>query len=796
MAKKPRIGVYICHCGGNISDTVDVEKVRENIKLCKEVVVAENYEYVCSNPGQDMIRNGIKEHKLNRIVVAACSPRMHLDTFRRTIKSAGLNPYLLDIVNIREQCSWVHDEKELATAKATDLIRGAVGRAIYLEPLEPESIPVKKDIIVIGGGIAGIITSIELADKGYKVYLVERSPSIGGHMAQLSKTFPTLDCSACILTPKMVYTAQHPNIKIFSMAEVAAVEGSPGNYRVLITKRPRFVDITKCTSCGECAKRCPAKKPSEFEEGLMQEKAIYIPFKQAIPNAYVIDKEKCLFFTKGVCRVCEKFCKAGAIDLNQKEETIELDVGAIIVSTGYQQIALRVPEQYSFGMHPDVVTNLQFERLLKKGMHKPSNGEVAKKVAFILCVGSRMNEEKGKEYCCKIGCMAAIKHTLLLKETVPDAESWVFYTDIRADGKGYEEFYAKARNCCNVRFIRGRAAEVVPFGDRLIVKADDTLLGMSIEQEFDLVVLSLALIPSLGIQELVQKLGIDTGPDGFLLEKHYKLRPVDTRREGIYASGCVLSPKDIRETTLESMATASKVATFIGKGKFLASPEVAYVIPGKCDACGECIKSCPAGAIETTSSGVVVNSISCLGCGICLTICPKEAIDLKHCTEEQLLAQIRGICEGGKPPIILAFLDSTIAYTAADLIGSNRIRYPSYVRIIQVPTTARIGVKHLLYAFAVGADGVFLGDCEKEAGSLSEATEITEKRLDTFYEVLGQYGIEDIRIWFSPLFIPQFSKLANMLKSFATDVEDLGPVKSEVRKKIEKALVEKKFWRK
>ncbi|MFQ6081222.1 MAG: hydrogenase iron-sulfur subunit, partial [Candidatus Bathyarchaeia archaeon] len=737
MAKEPRVGVYICHCGGNISDRVDVAKVKETVAHFKGVKVAETYEYVCSNSGQEMIQEGISEHGLNRVVVASCSPQMHLDTFRRAVESAGLNPYLLEMVNIREQCSWVHDEVDLATAKATDLIRGAVGRACHLQPLKPKSMPVNKDVLVIGGGIAGIIASIELADKGYQVYLIEKSPSIGGHMAQLSKVFPTLDCSQCILTPKMVYASQHPNIKIIDMAEPISIHGSPGNYNVLVRRKPRFVDVAKCTACGECEKVCTVKKPSSFEEGLMQEKAIYIPYQQAVPKAYVIDKDYCLYFTKGVCRVCEKFCKGKAIDFDQKEETLEFNVGAIVVCTGYRQIDSSMFWQYSFGLHPDVVTNLQFERLIKHGVIRPSNGKPAKKVAFILCVGARSDNPliKWKDYCCKIGCMAAIKHALLFQEVVPDAEPWIFYTDIRAHGKGYEAFYAKARNQ-GVRFVRGRTAEVNPEGEELLVRAEDTLLRMSIEEKFDLVVLSSVLVPNFGAQELAKNLGIDIGPDGFLLERHHKLRPVDTRREAIYACGCALGPKDIRETITESMATASKVATFIGKGEFLASPEVAYVIPEKCDACGECLEVCPTGAIEKTLTGVRIDSISCVGCGICLPTCTREAIDLKHCTEDQLMAQIRGICEEGTPPIILAFLDSTIAYNAADLIGSNRIRYPAAIRIVRVPTTARIGVKHLLYAFAMGADGVFLGDAEKEAGSIAEATEITEKRLSTFFDAL------------------------------------------------------------
>ena len=385
MSKETRIGVFICHCGGNISDTVDVDRVKETIGSLEQVKVADTFEYLCSNPGQEMIKKAIKDKKLNRVVVASCSPRMHLDTFRQAVKSAGINPYLLEMVNIREQCSWVHDDKEKATSKAIALLRGTVERARYLEPLTPKSLKVTESVLVIGGGIAGIYSALELADKGYQVYMVERNTSIGGHMAQLSKTFPTFDCSACILTPKMVSVSQHPKIKIFTNAEPIVVEGSPGNYRVKIRIKPRYVDLEKCTACGECAQKCPVKKPSSFEENLAQEKAIYIPFKQAIPNAYTIDKDYCLFFTRGVCRICEKFCKGGAIDFTQEDEIVDLNVGAIIVCTGYSLIDTELFGQYGFGHHPDIITSLQFERLMLQGLHRPSTGEVPKRVFHPLC---------------------------------------------------------------------------------------------------------------------------------------------------------------------------------------------------------------------------------------------------------------------------------------------------------------------------------------------------------------------------------------------------------------------------
>jgi heterodisulfide reductase subunit A len=786
MAKEEvKVGVYICHCGGNISDTVDVARLREAAAKFKGVKVAETYEYVCSDPGQEMITDGIREQGLNRIVVASCSPRMHLDTFRRTVESAGLNPYFLEMANIREQCSWVHDDVEAATSKAIDLVRGAVERARYLEPLEMKSMPVNRDVLVIGGGIAGIITSIELADKGYQVYLVERSPSIGGHMAQLSKTFPTLDCSQCILTPKMVYAGQHPNIEIISMAEPIAVEGSPGNYRVLIKKRPRFVDATKCTACGECEKVCPVKVPSEFEAGLFPRKAIYTPFKQAVPRTYVIDKEHCLYFTKGVCRLCERFCKGKAIDFDQKEETMELDAGAIVACTGFEQLDPRDFEEYSFGLHPDIITNLQIERLMNYEMRRPSDGKVAKKIAFILCVGSRMmNKDRGVEHCCKIGCMAAIKQAMLVQKIVPDAEPWIFYTDIRADGKGYEEFYATAQDH-NVRFVRGRVAEVVPWnGDKILVRAEDTLIGTKIEGTFDLVVLCLGIIPNPGTQELARKLGIQVGSDDFLLERHYKLRPVDSQREGVFVAGCALSPKDVRETTLEAMATASRVATFVGKGEIPVSPEVAFIIPEKCNACGVCIEVCPVAAVEKSPDGITINPVSCVGCGICVPRCPEEAIDLKHCTEAQLIAQIRGVSAGGRPPKIIAFLEKEIAYGSADLAGQSRASYSPNVEIIGVPSTGRVGLKHLLHAFAAGADGVIF--IEDHGGIFRE--EALREHVMQLKKGLSAHGIKSLRLISFTTTLPEYNKVLNVFETFNARISKIGPVPREKRLKIQETL--------
>jgi len=784
--KEKKISVYVCHCGGNISDTVDVAKVKEAIAKIPGVEIVETYEYVCSDPGQELIAKGIKEQGANRVVVAACTPKMHLDTFRQNVKSAGLNPYFLEMTNVREQCSWVHDSKEAATTKAIDLIRGAVERAKHLQPLESKSMPVNRDVLVIGGGVAGIMTTIELADKGFKVFLVERSPSIGGHMAQLSKTFPTLDCSQCILTPKMVYASQHPNVKIISLAEVMAIEGTPGNYRALIVKKPRYVDAG-CTACGECAKKCPVKVPSEFEAGTLERKAIYTPFKQAVPRTYVIDTEHCLYFTKGVCRVCEKFCKAHVVNFNQKEETIELDVGAVVAATGFEQIDPKTLEEYSFGQHPDIVTNMQFERLMLQGLHKPSNGKPPKKVAFVLCVGSRMmtTNGKGEEHCCKIGCMAAIKQALLLQKSFPDAEPWIFYMDVRADGKGYEEFYAKALEH-NVKFVRGRVAEVAPVSeDQIMVRAEDTLLGEDVEGLFDLVVLSVGIVPHPTAAELSKKLGIQMSGDQFYSERHFKLRPVDSHREGVFLAGCALSPKDVRETTLEAMATASRVATFVGKGEIMVSPEVAYVIAEKCDGCGVCVKVCPVGAITASAEGgVSINPISCIGCGVCVPRCPRQALDLLHSTDEQLMAQVQGVSEGDTHPKLIAFIEKNTAYGSADLAGQTRSNYTPNVRIISVPSVGRVGLKHVMQAFASGADGVIFVEGDD---SLFKEAQVRDY-LTQLKKELAPYGVESLRLISITTTLPQYDKILNIFETTNTRISKIGPVKPEFRSKIKEKL--------
>ena len=644
-----RIGVYICHCGVNIAATVNVEEVTEFASTLPNVAVARHYSFVCSEPGQALIKEDIEEMGLDRVVVAACSPRMHESTFRAAIQEAGLNPYLLEMANIREQCSWVHEEKDKATEKAKALVAAAVAKASLLEPLEEKEAAVTPAALVIGGGIAGIQASLDIADAGFKVYLVEREPSIGGHMAQLDKTFPTLDCSACILTPKMVDVARHPNIELLTYSEVVGVEGYVGNFKVRVRKKPRYVDMDKCTGCGLCAEACRLKGrvPSEFDVGLGKRAAIYIPFPQAVPLKYTVDPERCIFLQRGKCGkfpACKEACPADAIDFEQKEEVVEVDVGAIVVATGFNQFDPRLKPEFGYGLYENVITALEFERLSSAsgptGGEISINGRTPKDVVFIQCVGSR-DKSVGNEYCSRVCCMYTAKQAHLVREKLPDARVTVFYTDVRAFGKGFEEFYDRVRGE-GVIYRRGDASEVYRKGDRLVVRAEDTLLGKVVEVEADLVVLATGLVPRADVGEVAGLLRLSRSPDGFFLEAHPKLRPVETAVEGVFLAGCCQGPKDIPDTVAQAKAAASSAIALMSQGKVVMEPITAVIDEEACSGCRICEALCEYDALSLDGErGVMtVNEILCKGCGVCGAACPAGAISMNHFTDEQIFAQI------------------------------------------------------------------------------------------------------------------------------------------------------------
>jgi heterodisulfide reductase subunit A len=646
-----RIGVFVCHCGTNIAGVVGVESVVDFASNLPGVALAVDDRYLCSETGQALIRDCIGKYGLNRVVIGACSPRMHEQTFRRTIEAAGLNPYLLEIANLREQDSWVHmHEPEEATEKAKALISAAVAKARLLEPLTPVRFKVTPAALVIGGGIAGIQSALNLANMGFKVYLVEKAPSIGGHMAQLDKTFPTLDCSMCILGPKMVEVAQHPNIELITYAEVKGVEGYIGNFRVTVVKKPRYVVERECNGCGECAKVCPVEVPNEFDMGLGARKAIYVPFPQAVPMVYTIDREACI-----ECMGCVEACRLqgrNAIDLTMREEELQLEVGTIILATGYDLYDAMQLSEYGYGRYKDVITNLEFERLINASgptygrIIRPSDGREPKSVAFIQCVGSR-DVRVGNPYCSRICCMASIKHAYQVKERIPDADVYVFYMDLRAYGKGYEEFLERAQRA-GVVFVRGRCeAYEEPESKKLVVRFEDTLLREVAEREFDLVVLASGIVPGIDSEEIQRILRLSRSSDRFFLEAHPKLRPVETHTAGIYLCGCAQGPKDIPDTVAQASAAAAEAAIPLIAGEVTAEATVAHVDEELCGGCRVCESICPYEAVrvEETVRGrkAKVNEALCRGCGACGAACPSGAIAIRGFTREQILAQVEAL---------------------------------------------------------------------------------------------------------------------------------------------------------
>ena len=650
-----RVGVYVCHCGHNIAGTVDVEAVAEWAGTLPNVVIARDYKFMCSSLGQELVEQDIKELGLTRVVVAACSPHMHEPTFRGVCARAGLNPYLMEMANIREHASWVHTQDVgEATDKAKAIIAGAVRRAIELEPLEPFKAVIKETTLVVGGGIAGINAALEIANTGYPVILVEREPSIGGHMAQFDKTFPTLDCSACILTPKMFDVGNHPNITLMTYSEVEQVDGYVGNFTVRVRKRARKVNTELCTGCGECWSRCPAKVvDTVYEAGLGYRTAIYRPFPQAVPKYPVIDVESCIYFQKGTCKACEKFCPTGAIDFEQEDEVVVLEVGNIVLATGYKLFDPRRIPQYGYGRLANVFTSLEFERMTNAT--GPTNGKIVlrdgvtqpESVAIIHCVGSR--DDRFNTYCSSICCMAALKFAHLVKEKV-DAEVYSFYIDMRTSFKNYEEFYHRIMDE-GTHFIRGRVAEVTDAArmpgeeGKLIVQVEDTLIGRQRRIPVDMVILMAAIEPQDDALEVAHRFGIGCSEAGFFTERHPKLDPVATMTDGVFIAGACQGPKDIPDTVGQGAAAAARVLSLIGRGEVEIEPVRAQIDEARCSGCRICNNLCPYSAIDFIEDlGVSrVNPALCKGCGTCVAACPSGVISGQHFTFEAIMSQIEGV---------------------------------------------------------------------------------------------------------------------------------------------------------
>jgi heterodisulfide reductase subunit A len=657
-----RIGVFVCHCGENIGRTVRADEVAEFAKRIPGTVFSADYPYFCSAPGQKILTEAIKEHDLTGVVVAACSPQLHEPTFRGAACQAGLNPFQCEMANIREQCSWVHPDKDQATEKACRIVAASVERVKQAEPLQPVEVPVTKRALVIGGGVAGIRAALDMANAGYPVVLVEREPSLGGNMARLSETFPTLDCSQCILTPLMVEASRHPNIEILTYSEVEEVGGFVGNFKVKIRKKASFVRTDDCTACGDCVAACPEPVPSEFDMGLAWRKAIYIPFPQAVPSTYTLDAENCLNarldsetgFRVLACVRCSEACLPRAIDYDMQDEVVEREVGSIVVATGYQLHAGLPATECGYGVYPDVLDGLEFERLLSASgptggeVRRPSDGKVPEEVVFIQCVGSR-DPANGVPYCSRICCMYTAKHVTLLKHKLHDVRATVFFMDVRAGGKGYEEFVQRVAKEERVMYLRGQVSQVVRKNGKLVVYGVDTLSGQAVQMPADMVVVALPTSPTRS-EKLSSTLRIPADKYGFFQELHPKLRPVETLTAGIFLAGSAQAPKDIPDAVCQASAAASKTLELLSQPVLQREPTTAHIDATNCMGCFECLEVCAYGAIEQNEikdrDGRVmrvvahVNPAICEGCGVCTVTCRNGNIDLAGCTDEQIFAQL------------------------------------------------------------------------------------------------------------------------------------------------------------
>jgi len=775
-----KIGLFICDCGKNISGVIDTQRLIDYYNKIADIHVLGD-QYLCSEVGLNKITEEINEKKIDRVVIAACSFKLHGLLFRKTIEKAGINRFLISFANIREQNSWVHsDNPEKATKKAIDQINMAIEHVKLLEPLEVQYAKITPATLIIGGGISGIKAALAIADAGYKVYLVEKDLTIGGHMALFDKTFPTLDCSICILGPLMSEVKDHPNIELLTYSEVEKVDGYVGNFEVSVIKHPRYIDEENCVGCVDiCREVCPI----DLENTFFPRKAIDIVYPQAIPLLPNIIEEECIG-----CKACAQACDRDAIDFEQEPQHLKFKVGSIIVATGFDTFDPSLLGELNYEKYADVITTMQLERLLNNDgpthgkVVKPSDGKVPKKISFILCVGSR-NKSIHREYCSQVCCNTAIKQAVLIKKDYPDTKINIYYTDIRAMGKNCEEFYNRAREAFGIRFIKSNISAVLKSdlskNETLLIRGEDIIADKIFENESDLVVLAVGLEPPSGTDKLSHLLNISQDNNGFLLEKHLKIKPSETSVNGIFIAGAIQAPKDIPSSIAQAESAAAKSVALLSRGQVELDPHIVYYDSDKCDLCRLCENICRFNAIKIEGKNLILTQANCSGCGACAAMCPHDALFIPGFRKDQLFEQINKILGKDKKeyPLIVAFLCNWCSYLGADLAGTSKIIYPSNIRVVHVMCTAMLDPALVFESFFQGADGVLIAGCHEQDCHYDTGFLKAKNRYLSIKEMIAELGINENRFKITSISAGEGEKYAQVIKDFKKELEKLGPIK-------------------
>lgn len=746
-----KIGVLLCNCGNTISDTLDFEVLATFTEALPKVKHVEIRNDWCQHEPLQTLIETITKKKLDRLVIAACSPHLFGTRFYHAAEKAGMTRGQITFANIREHCAWVHQNNPKgATAKAKRLIRAAVFRTATQSPIATKTFPVTQEVLVLGAGIAGIQAALDLADRGIKVHLVEKEPTIGGHMAVLNKTYPTLDCSICILGPKMAEAATHPNIELYPYTDLVAAEHTGKDWVLTLNKKATYVNWDKCTGCLQCVEKCPTKVDDDWSWGIAKRKAIYMPFSQSVPRKVTIDADHCKKLTSDKCGVCEKVCPADAIDYGMKDETVKVQVGSVILATGFKEFNPSVVPELHYAENPDVITQMQFIRMMDSvgpfggKLEVPSDGRKPENIVMIQCVGSR--DERYSWQCSSYCCMAAIKHAELAKlEYDPDIDITILARDIRAGGKGFDEFYVRACDEYNIHVVyRGDSVEIVRSNGKPVVKYTDPD-GATKSIESDLVVLSCAMNPSPGTEELAEIFGVPLGSLGFFQALDEKVALSRTAVNGVFLAGTCHGPKDIPESVELASAAAEQASVWLATQSLTKDLDIAVVNTDLCNACGLCIPACPSQAISFDSNGdcVVVDEVRCQSCGECMSVCPVGAIGPLNTNPTVIDSALEGLLGNsveGTENLIVGFACNECVYRAIDEAGEERLQYPADLHILEVPCTGSISAPKILQTLEAGADGVILFACDSKLCHYGRGSRMANSRVHMVQNLLTQSG--------------------------------------------------------